>query len=47
VTAERAVVWRCGHGAAPSAAVAMDGGAPSAAGATDVEPQYLPSACRP
>jgi uncharacterized membrane protein YhaH (DUF805 family)/Tfp pilus assembly major pilin PilA len=47
VTSDRVVVWRCGHGAAPSGAVAMDGGAPSAAGATDVEPRHLPSACRP
>jgi uncharacterized membrane protein YhaH (DUF805 family)/Tfp pilus assembly major pilin PilA len=46
VTAERAVVWRCGQGAAPRGAVAMSDGAPTAAGITDVEPRHLPSACR-
>jgi uncharacterized membrane protein YhaH (DUF805 family)/Tfp pilus assembly major pilin PilA len=47
VTSDRTVVWRCGAGPAPQSAVAMDAGAPSAAGATDVEPRHLPSACRP
>ncbi len=47
VTSDRTVVWRCGAGPAPQGAVAMDAGAPSAAGATDLEPRYLPSACRP
>jgi len=47
VTSDRAVVWRCGAGPAPQSAVAMDAGAPSAAGATDLEPRYLPSSCRP
>jgi type IV pilus assembly protein PilA len=47
VTPDGAVVWRCGQGPAPQGAVAMDAGAPSAAGATDVDPRHLPSACRP
>ena len=47
LTSDRTVVWRCGQGPAPEGAVAMDAGAPSAAGATDVEPRHLPSACRP
>ena len=47
VTSDRAVVWRCGQGPAPHGAVAMDAAAPSAAGATDIDPRHLPSACRP
>jgi Tfp pilus assembly major pilin PilA/uncharacterized membrane protein YhaH (DUF805 family) len=47
VTSDGAVVWRCGQGPAPQGAVAMDAGAPSSAGATDVDPRHLPSACRP
>jgi len=47
VTSDRTVVWRCGAGPAPQGAVAMDAGAPSAAGATDVDARHLPSACRP
>jgi uncharacterized membrane protein YhaH (DUF805 family)/Tfp pilus assembly major pilin PilA len=47
VTSDRTVVWRCGAGPAPQGAVPMDAGAPSAAGATDVEARHLPSACRP
>jgi type IV pilus assembly protein PilA len=47
VSSDRGVVWRCGEGAAPQGAAAMDPRAPSAAGVTDVEARYLPSACRP
>jgi uncharacterized membrane protein YhaH (DUF805 family)/Tfp pilus assembly protein PilE len=41
------VVWRCAEAPPPSGTVAMDDGAPSSASATDIEPKYLPSACRP
>jgi uncharacterized membrane protein YhaH (DUF805 family) len=41
------IVWRCAEAPPPSGAVAMDDGAPSSASATDIEPRYLPSACRP
>ena len=47
VMADEAVAWVCGEGAAPSGGVAMDDGAPTAAVITDLEPRYLPSACRP
>lgn len=46
LTSDRAVVWRCGEGPAPQGAVAMDVGAPSAAGATDIDTIHLPSLCR-
>ena len=45
VMANKAVAWRCGNAPAPAGAVAMDAGAPSAG--TDLEPRFLPSACRP
>jgi Tfp pilus assembly major pilin PilA/uncharacterized membrane protein YhaH (DUF805 family) len=47
VVSDKSVVWRCGKGAPPGGAVAMDGNAITAAGATDIEAKYLPSACRP
>jgi len=47
VSSDRDVVWRCGEGAAPQGAVAMDPRAPAAADATEIEARYLPSACRP
>lgn len=43
----RDVVWRCGHGAVPAGAVAMDDRALSSTEATSLEPRNLPSACRP
>lgn len=46
VMPDQAVAWRCGAGAAPGG-VAMEAGAPTAAQITDIEPRYLPSACRP
>jgi uncharacterized membrane protein YhaH (DUF805 family)/Tfp pilus assembly protein PilE len=47
VTADQGVAWRCGAGAAPNGGVPMNDGAPTAAVVTDIEPRYLPSACRP
>lgn len=47
VANDESVVWRCGEAMAPGGVVAMDDGAPTSAAATDVEPRYLPSACRP
>jgi uncharacterized membrane protein YhaH (DUF805 family)/Tfp pilus assembly major pilin PilA len=47
VSSNKDVVWRCGEGAAPSGAVAMDGGGSTASIATDIDPRHLPSACRP
>jgi uncharacterized membrane protein YhaH (DUF805 family)/Tfp pilus assembly major pilin PilA len=44
---DQAVVWRCGYAAEPGGAVAMDSSALSSDEATDLEPRYLPSACRP
>jgi len=42
------VVWRCGGGVDPGRdAVPMDRAAPTAAEVTNIEPKYLPSACRP
>jgi uncharacterized membrane protein YhaH (DUF805 family)/Tfp pilus assembly major pilin PilA len=46
VMPDRAIVWRCAYGPVPIGA-AMDAGAPTSDGATDVEPRHLPSACRP
>jgi Tfp pilus assembly major pilin PilA/uncharacterized membrane protein YhaH (DUF805 family) len=46
-TSDKTLVWRCGAGPAPQGAVAIDAGAPSAAGSTDIDPRHLPSACRP
>ncbi|MEL7311692.1 MAG: pilin [Pseudomonadota bacterium] len=43
VTPEDTISWVCGGAAAPAGTVAMPG---SAAGATTVAPQYLPSTCR-
>jgi uncharacterized membrane protein YhaH (DUF805 family)/Tfp pilus assembly major pilin PilA len=47
VAAGKALVWQCGAAPAPAGAVAIEAGAPSAAGATDIDPRHLPSACRP
>ena len=47
VTREKNVTWRCGHGAVRGDDVAMTPGAVSANLATDIEPRFLPSACRP
>jgi uncharacterized membrane protein YhaH (DUF805 family)/Tfp pilus assembly major pilin PilA len=47
VTSGTALVWRCGAGRVPQDAVAIDAGAPSAAGSTDIDTRHLPSACRP
>jgi uncharacterized membrane protein YhaH (DUF805 family)/Tfp pilus assembly major pilin PilA len=47
VMSDQAIAWRCGEGAAPGGGVAMDAGAPTADVVTDLEPRYLPSACRP
>lgn len=47
VTPDDKVVWRCGGAAPPDGAVAMDVGAITSAAATDIDPRYLPSACRP
>jgi type IV pilus assembly protein PilA len=44
---DRDVVWRCGGAPAPAGAVAMDDRALDSAEVTDLEPRYLPSACRP
>lgn len=41
------VVWRCAAGSAPSGAIAMDDYAPDSALETDIDPRFLPSACRP
>ena len=48
VLEDNTVVWQCGHGAHPGPdAVPMDRGALTAAEVTNIEPRYLPSACRP
>jgi uncharacterized membrane protein YhaH (DUF805 family)/Tfp pilus assembly major pilin PilA len=47
VTTDKALLWRCGAGPAPQGAVPSDAGAPSAGGATDIDPRHLPSSCRP
>lgn len=41
------VVWRCAVGPAPGGATEMEAFAPDSAIETDIEPQFLPSACRP
>ncbi len=50
VTVDQSVTWVCGQ-ADPTqlslGTVAMDAGAPTANGTTNVPVQYLPSACRP
>lgn len=46
VMPDDSVVWRCGYGAPPVDGAALDLDADSA-GVTDIEPRYLPSACRP
>jgi type IV pilus assembly protein PilA len=47
VTSDKSVAWRCGHGAILGDSVAMTPGAVPANVATDIEPRFLPSACRP
>lgn len=49
VTADQSVVWLCGQAttALLGAVVAMPPGTGTAAGATTVDVQYLPAACRP
>jgi type IV pilus assembly protein PilA len=47
VAGDDSVVWLCGRGSPPGGAVPMDGGAITAAGATEIDPRHLPSACRP
>jgi uncharacterized membrane protein YhaH (DUF805 family)/Tfp pilus assembly protein PilE len=46
VMADGSIVWRCAHAAPPGGGVAADA-AFSSADVTDIEPRYLPSACRP
>jgi len=46
VMPDESIARRCAHGAPPSGGVAMDAAFSSAA-VTDIEPRYLPSACRP
>jgi uncharacterized membrane protein YhaH (DUF805 family)/Tfp pilus assembly major pilin PilA len=41
------VVWRCAAGPEPDGAAPMDPRAPTSAAETDIESQFLPSACRP
>jgi len=47
VTSDKSVTWRCGYGAVRGNDVAMTPGAVPANVATDIEPRFLPSACRP
>jgi uncharacterized membrane protein YhaH (DUF805 family)/Tfp pilus assembly major pilin PilA len=47
VMTDKTVAWRCGKAPAPAGAAAMDPSAPRADGATQIEPRFLPSACRP
>jgi type IV pilus assembly protein PilA len=47
VTADKSVAWRCGKGSVPGGAVAIAADAVPANVATDIEPRFLPSACRP
>jgi type IV pilus assembly protein PilA len=41
------VAWRCAGGPEPAGAAPMDPRAPTSASETDIESQFLPSACRP
>jgi Tfp pilus assembly major pilin PilA/uncharacterized membrane protein YhaH (DUF805 family) len=41
------VVWRCAASPEPEGAAPMDPRAPTSAAETDIESQFLPSACRP
>jgi uncharacterized membrane protein YhaH (DUF805 family)/Tfp pilus assembly major pilin PilA len=41
------VIWRCAAGPLPAGAAAMDAYAPDSAIETDIDLDYLPSACRP
>lgn len=47
LSSDESVVWRCAHGKPPAGAVAMERGATPSDAATDIDPRYLPSACRP
>ena len=47
VTVDKSVSWQCGMAAVPGAGVVMDATAPTANGTTDVDPRFLPAACRP
>jgi type IV pilus assembly protein PilA len=48
VTADRTVVWRCGNAPAPAGELMTDAGGTISAvyQSGDVDPRYLPSACR-
>lgn len=48
VTPDGSVAWQCGQAVAPAAPVVlMPGGAVNSNGVTNVDPRYLPAACRP
>jgi len=44
---DKSIVWQCGHAPAPGGAVAMAPNGVSAGAATNLQPRFLPSACRP